>query len=49
MSEPSAGGTPSRDAERRSCLRARMRLQAVLGLAVVGAWLCYTVNAVLGL
>lgn len=32
-----------------SLLRTRLRVYAAIGLAVVGAWLYYTVNAVLGL
>ncbi len=33
----------------RSALRARLRIYAAVGLAILGAWLYYTVNAVLGL
>jgi hypothetical protein len=33
----------------RSSLRTRLRLYAILGLAVVGAWLYYTINTVLSL
>ena len=33
----------------RTSLRARLRLSALIGIAILGAWLAYTVNAVLAL
>jgi signal transduction histidine kinase/CheY-like chemotaxis protein len=33
----------------RTSLRARLRLSALIGIAILGAWLAYTVNAVLNL
>jgi len=54
MTDPSApsalshGPGPARRPARNS-LKARIRIYAALGLVVVGAWLYYTVNTVLGL
>ena len=54
MTETVANDRPLPQASSRvgtgaSSLRTRMRLYAVIGLIVVGAWLYYTINAVLGL
>jgi hypothetical protein len=42
-------GQSSPPAPPGSALRTRLRISAAIGLAILGAWLYYTVNAVLGL
>ena len=42
-------GQSSLPAPPGSALRTRLRISAAVGLAILGAWLYYTVNAVLGL
>src|ERR1700682_4498591 len=44
----SAGPRPVRPAA-RSSLRTRLRIYAFVGLAIIGAWLYFTVNAVVAL
>src|ERR1700730_3380071 len=47
---PSHPATAPRQAESfKSPLRARLRIYAIVGLAIVGAWLYYTINTVLSL
>jgi signal transduction histidine kinase/DNA-binding response OmpR family regulator len=48
-SSPSVEAKPSPPFEVRNSLRTRTRIYALIGLAVVGAWLYYTIIAVLGL
>ncbi|MDQ2870099.1 MAG: response regulator [Acidobacteriota bacterium] len=40
---------PAPPSRPRSALRARLRIYSAVGLAILGAWLYYTVNTVLGL
>lgn len=48
LADTPANAAPERGAS-RSSLRARLTLYAILGLALVGVWLYYTINTVLSL
>jgi signal transduction histidine kinase/DNA-binding response OmpR family regulator len=48
-SSPPSSPTTAERAPTRSSLRTRIRIYAALGLLVVGGWLYYTIQAVLGL